>query len=247
MGQPGIAQPAAGPFAAPQPETGQPPLPGQPPAGQYGSPAPVMPIVPDVGYPAHDAGHTTPRNGSYSGPRPVVSLGQGGDAPAAPWGQPPAGSLNGLGGPGGHVGPGAPAVPAGLGGQPAPNPVAMPSPVTPQADPAAQPGPGPSALGIPGGPLGPVGPAYTAAQPGVSLADAVQSAHQEGQEFGESVARDAPALWLEAVLARKPRMPSDLEARLLQGSALPIDFLLHDEVRHALRRGFWDALERARR
>ena len=28
---------------------------------------------------------------------------------------------------------------------------------------------------------------------------------------------------------------------------LPIDFLLHDEVRHALRRGFWDALERARR
>ena len=28
---------------------------------------------------------------------------------------------------------------------------------------------------------------------------------------------------------------------------LPIDFLLHDEVRHALRRGFWDALERTRR
>jgi hypothetical protein len=81
----------------------------------------------------------------------------------------------------------------------------------------------------------------------VSLADAVQSAHEEGQEFGSTVARDAPALWLEAVLARKPRMPSDLEARLLQGSSLPIDFLLHDEVRHALRRGFWDALERARR
>ena len=68
----------------------------------------------------------------------------------------------------------------------------------------------------------------------------MQAAHDEGQEFGASVARDAPALWLEAVLARKPRMPSDLEARLLQGSALPIDFLLHDEVRHALRRGFWD-------
>jgi len=80
-----------------------------------------------------------------------------------------------------------------------------------------------------------------------TLSDAVKSAHQEGQDFGESVARDAPALWLEAVLARKPRMPSDLEARLLQGSALPIDFLLHDEVRHALRRGFWDALERSRR
>ncbi|MQY04943.1 NYN domain-containing protein [Actinomadura macrotermitis] len=80
-----------------------------------------------------------------------------------------------------------------------------------------------------------------------SLADAVKAAHKEGQDFGESVARDAPALWLEAVLARKPRMPSDLEARLLQGSSLPIDFLLHDEVRHALRRGFWDALERSRR
>jgi hypothetical protein len=82
---------------------------------------------------------------------------------------------------------------------------------------------------------------------GLSLADTVQAAHSEGFEFGESVARDAPALWLEAVLARKPRMPSDLEARLLQGSALPIDSLLHDEVRHALRRGFWDALERSRR
>ncbi|MGH3387247.1 MAG: NYN domain-containing protein [Actinomadura sp.] len=80
-----------------------------------------------------------------------------------------------------------------------------------------------------------------------TLSEAVKSAHQEGQDFGESVARDAPALWLEAVLARKPRMPSDLEARLLQGSSLPIDFLLHDEVRHALRRGFWDALERSRR
>jgi hypothetical protein len=89
-------------------------------------------------------------------------------------------------------------------------------------------------------------PGYQSAG-GVSLAEAVQAAHEEGQEFGASVALDAPALWLEAVLARKPRMPSDLEARLLQGSALPIDFLLHDEVRHALRRGFWDALERTRR
>ena len=94
-------------------------------------------------------------------------------------------------------------------------------------------------------------PGYQTSAPsqggGISLSDAVQAAHTEGQEFGGSVARDAPALWLEAVLARKPRMPSDLEARLLQGSSLPIDFLLHDEVRHALRRGFWDALERTRR
>ncbi len=95
--------------------------------------------------------------------------------------------------------------------------------------------------------MAPGTPGYPPAGGGVSLSEAVQAAHEEGQEFGASVARDAPALWLEAVLARKPRMPSDLEARLLQGSALPIDFLLHDEVRHALRRGFWDALERTRR
>ena len=88
-----------------------------------------------------------------------------------------------------------------------------------------------------------------AVPPGQALppGDAVQAAHAEGFEFGQSVAREAPALWLEAVLARKPRMPSDLEARLLQDSALPIDSLLHDETRHALRRGFWDALERSRR
>ena len=241
QGQPGIAQPAPGPYPAPQPEAGQPPLAGQPPAGQYGAPAPVMPVVPDVGYPAHDAGHAASRNGSYTVPRPVASLGSGGGGPAAPWGQPPAGGLNGPSAPSGPMGPG---VPVGPGGQPAGDPLGRPSAITPQADPGGQPGLG---LGVPGGPLGPAGPAYSAPQPGVSLADAVQSAHREGQEFGESVARDAPALWLEAVLARKPRMPSDLEARLLQGSALPIDFLLHDEVRHALRRGFWDALERARR
>ena len=82
---------------------------------------------------------------------------------------------------------------------------------------------------------------------GGPLADTAATAHSEGFEFGKSVAREAPALWLEAVVARKPRMPSDLEARLLQGSVLPIDALLHEEVRQALRRGFWDALERSRR
>lgn len=91
-------------------------------------------------------------------------------------------------------------------------------------------------------------PAVRVQQPvAIALPDAVKAAHAEGFNFGESVGRDAPGLWLEAVLARKPRMPSDLEARLLQGSALPIDSLLHDEVRHSLRRGFWDALESARR
>ncbi|PZG22670.1 NYN domain-containing protein [Nonomuraea aridisoli] len=113
-----------------------------------------------------------------------------------------------------------------------------------------QPGSGayqPSQLGPYTGPQpAPVTPPAAATAGATTLADAVKAAHREGHDFGESVARDAPALWLEAVLARKPRMPSDLEARLLQGSSLPIDFLLHDEVRHALRRGFWDALERAR-
>ncbi|MFC5180550.1 NYN domain-containing protein [Actinomadura harenae] len=122
-----------------------------------------------------------------------------------------------------------------------------PSPTTP---PTAPPPSLPPTASQPHGPYtGPqqISPLPIPAQSAPSLSDAVKAAHQEGQDFGESVARDAPALWLEAVLARKPRMPSDLEARLLQGSSLPIDFLLHDEVRHALRRGFWDALERSRR
>ena len=79
--------------------------------------------------------------------------------------------------------------------------------------------------------------------PPMPLKEAVEAAYAEGVEFGRTVVKDAPALWLEAVLARKPRMPSDLEARLLQDSKLAIDSLLHDEVRHALRMGFWAALE----
>ncbi|WP_242883359.1 NYN domain-containing protein [Actinomadura litoris] len=139
---------------------------------------------------------------------------------------------------------------------PAPSPPPPPqSPLSSQPSPlpsnTSQPMPAPSA-GLQSPSPGPyTGPQQIAPVPAQqnapTLADAVKAAHQEGQDFGESVARDAPALWLEAVLARKPRMPSDLEARLLQGSSLPIDFLLHDEVRHALRRGFWDALERSRR
>jgi uncharacterized LabA/DUF88 family protein len=131
-----------------------------------------------------------------------------------------------------------------------------------QQFPGSQPGPAPTSVpgsGYPPPPheQGPYSGPQSAAHPSmpqpvpqpmtVSLGEAVQAAHAEGFGFGDAVARDAPALWLEAVLARKPRMPSDLEARLLQGSALPIDSLLHDEVRHSLRRGFWDALERSRR
>ncbi|WP_026341484.1 NYN domain-containing protein [Actinomadura atramentaria] len=142
----------------------------------------------------------------------------------------------------------------GSAGRAAPPPAAPPSPPSPQSSgpqylpPQPATPPPPQQQQQPPQQHGPyTGPQQVARQTAPTLSDAVKAAHQEGQDFGESVARDAPALWLEAVLARKPRMPSDLEARLLQGSALPIDFLLHDEVRHALRRGFWDALERARR
>jgi hypothetical protein len=132
---------------------------------------------------------------------------------------------------------------------PATGPMQAQSPTTGQfASPSSAGTYQPSQIGAYTGPQpAPVTSQSTGSSSGATtLADAVKSAHREGHDFGESVARDAPALWLEAVLARKPRMPSDLEARLLQGSSLPIDFLLHDEVRHALRRGFWDALERAR-
>jgi uncharacterized LabA/DUF88 family protein len=156
-----------------------------------------------------------------------VSPGQLRRLPSRPSGQGPAGAMGPL-----------PSGPHGGQGSARSVHYSGPQPVATSASPLGTAGSGyqPAGSGVPAG---------TGA--GVSLADAVQAAHEEGQEFGVSVARDAPALWLEAVLARKPRMPSDLEARLLQGSALPIDFLLHDEVRHALRRGFWDALERTRR
>jgi hypothetical protein len=218
--RPGQAQlPSAQPPALPQ-FTAEPTA-AQPLPGGFAGGQPVAPVLP---MDANGAGYAAP-----GGPRPVM---QG--APGTPVG------LSGNGG-AGQQGGGAPVPHPPLGpvgtGQQAPA-------MTPQA-----PVPGGPGMGAPSGPIGLVGPGgYPGGvQTGPSLADAVQSAHEEGQAFGESVARDAPALWLEAVVARKPRMPSDLEARLLQGSALPIDFLLHDEVRHALRRGFWDALERSRR
>ena len=173
----------------------------------------------------------------------------------------------GAGGPGGQPGPGGPAGPGAAPARQARGALQTYPQTAPtgrftrgqQAQRAAQQLPGPPADQPGGGtvyvPQQQGGP-YSGPQPAashvpvlqpasVSLADAVQAAHGEGYLFGQTVAGDAPALWLEAVLARKPRMPSDLEARLLQDSALPIDSLLHDEVRHALRRGFWDALERA--
>jgi hypothetical protein len=225
---------------------GQPPN-GPQPSGQPTGSQPVAPVAPVVPMDPNAMGYAPGRGGApgitrhaiqgpnpNSGPQPVIGpVGGGPQLPPVTQAQqiPPTPSIPGGQVPGGQQVPGNQQIPGGqpeIGGQPGPIGLV---------------GPG----GYPGAPPAPAPAPAPAAAPGVSLADAVQSAHEEGQAFGESVARDAPALWLEAVLARKPRMPSDLEARLLQGSALPIDFLLHDEVRHALRRGFWDALERARR
>jgi NYN domain-containing protein len=220
-GPPNPGQPAPGlPPAPPDNGLGQPQLGGQPTSGQPTGGQPAVPVAPVV--PMDYQGN---RGAAPGGPRHVI---QGPGAPGGPGPQVPPGAQPGPQAPAMPQVPQVPPMPQGQGGQPVP---------VPQPE-----------LGGPSGPIGLAGPGgYSGGASGVSLADAVQSAHEEGQAFGESVARDAPALWLEAVLARKPRMPSDLEARLLQGSALPIDFLLHDEVRHALRRGFWDALERARR
>ena len=227
------------------------------PAGQPGYPAPPA-------YQGH--GQTDPRQaaaGPQSAPAlaalPDPAMGQAG--PAGPL-LPPVG-----GGPGAPPGPGGPAGPAPSPQQAPGASQGYPAPACTgrfargsQDQRAAQQFPGPPA-NQPGAAAGAAYPSqqgpYGAPEPAgshppavqqtsISLPDAVQAAHDEGFTFGQSVAHEAPALWLEAVLARKPRMPSDLEARLLQDSALPIDSLLHDEVRHALRRGFWDALERAR-
>jgi hypothetical protein len=236
-----------------------------PSAGTRGRPEPAAPAAPNQSGRSRSAdeaaGYVPP--GPQPTPDPAVN-----GAPAAAAGleaqQAPPGQLRRLpssrtatqtgplGGQGQHSAPSS----QGLGSQPmgswelgsggqhsatGPNQLGLPGQGSPRSAPYSGPQP------VANGP----GPGYQTAAPsqggGMSLSDAVQAAHTEGQEFGGSVARDAPALWLEAVLARKPRMPSDLEARLLQGSSLPIDFLLHDEVRHALRRGFWDALERTRR
>jgi uncharacterized LabA/DUF88 family protein len=235
-------QPLSGPGPLGQPPQSQGPAgpgnqdlgAGSPPSGPVSGGQPIAPVVP-MEQPGQGYGGN--RAPAYGGPRPVngpVSLVGQPPAPAAYAGQ---AGPTGPGGPGGDGASGQQGRP-GQGGQHQQGPDAYPalSPVAPVPSAGAQ-----DTGGSPGYSSGGGG------QSGVSLSDAVQSAHEEGQAFGESVARDAPALWLEAVLARKPRMPSDLEARLLQGSALPIDFLLHDEVRHALRRGFWDALEHARR
>ncbi|GGV16186.1 hypothetical protein GCM10010182_41220 [Actinomadura cremea] len=227
--------PSTGPSALPS----SPPLGGQASTGPMASPASGGYGTGGYGGPLDSGPDTGPLGGSSGGG--VLGSGSLGQGPS------------GAGGFGSSFSGGSapqPAAPAQTGAHAAPAPPAGQQYTSPPVPAPAPPSP-PQTLPAhrPSGPY--TGPQQLspvpAQQSAPSLAEAVKAAHQEGQDFGESVARDAPALWLEAVLARKPRMPSDLEARLLQGSSLPIDFLLHDEVRHALRRGFWDALERSRR
>ncbi len=263
-GQPGPRPAGHGAHAAPQSQ----PAPGltqpyQVPAGQPGAagqqgqlPSGLSPSgLAQPGLPAYQTAPPGPAGFRGQGPEAVP-----GQAPAGP-GLPPAGAPPGQLQPGPAGQPTVPVQPGQhLRGAPQPSyqpgtPARLPG--GPHEQRAAQQYPaGQPDGGVPGTYVPQQGPhsgPQPAAQPApvpppvaVSLADAVQAAHGEGFSFGQAVARDAPALWLEAVLARKPRMPSDLEARLLQDSSLPIDSLLHDEVRHALRRGFWDALERVR-
>jgi hypothetical protein len=233
MSQPGL-QPGVAAVPGAQPAAG----PGQTMPVHHSGPLPGQVLPPGTGAGPGTASMTQPSpQPPASVPQPVTAVpGQraGQDAGLTVPGTPPAGAP--------RVPPAAGFVPMGQPG--GPSPASMGQPGMPQPGPGGQPGmPQP---GLYGGPQPAAPQPLAPLPPAVPLADAVQAAHGEGFSFGQAVAREAPQLWLEAVLARKPRMPSDLEARLLQDSALPIDSLLHDEVRHALRRGFWDALERAR-
>ncbi len=241
-------------------------IPGQSIPGQHAAPsAPPPSSPPGLPDPRARGAHAQPpanEQNLYQAP-PSSFQGPAQDVPSRPYQQGAYGVLpSEQMMPGQPYPPPAPPAPAG-GGQnpgssyvPPPGPYGAPQTPVPQTQ-VPQP-PGPPQAQAPQAPMPQAPPPqspgpHATGQPtpvpgqGMPLADAVQAAHAEGFEFGQSVAREAPALWLEAVLARKPRMPSDLEARLLQDSALPIDSLLHDETRHALRRGFWDALERSRR
>jgi hypothetical protein len=226
-------------------------------AGQHAAPGgPAGPPSPGLPDPRVRGSHAQPAAeevGGLAGSQPLYAApsadslrGPAQDVPRPPMPGSPGPAAQGL--PGQGYPPGSPAGPGTSGGQRSypPGPYGLDPQDQlrpgPSAGPGYMPPQSPYSGPPPSSPQAPVPPGQA-----IPLADAVQAAHAEGFEFGQSVAREAPALWLEAVLARKPRMPSDLEARLLQDSALPIDSLLHDETRHALRRGFWDALERSRR
>jgi uncharacterized LabA/DUF88 family protein len=219
------------PFAPAPPGT---PSQGLTPGHGPASSPPQAPAAPPQALTSSPAQSDQFGGASTSLPSRRIPPGHGSQGPPGQQGSPARPQRPGRGQQGQHQ---APATTAGYVPQQAQYGAPVPAPSAPTPAPSA-PTPAPS--------LAPLQPFQTS-QTGSSGDDTVAAAHAEGFEFGESVARDAPALWLEAVLARKPRMPTDLEARLLQGSALPIDSLLRDEVRHALRRGFWDALERSRR
>ncbi len=231
-GQPGLSGPPSHPglHAAPGLPSGPPSSPGLPDPRSRGAHA-QQPRE-DQGASLYQAPPSDPA-GSFRGPAQDVPAANG--VPRQPMTGP-------AGLPGGQQGSSRPYQQGPYGVLPPEQLMPGQFPPSPAANPAYVPPQGSYSGAPPSSPGGPVPPGQA-----LPLADAVQAAHAEGFEFGQSVAREAPALWLEAVLARKPRMPSDLEARLLQDSALPIDSLLHDETRHALRRGFWDALERSRR
>jgi len=73
--------------------------------------------------------------------------------------------------------------------------------------------------------------------------DAVEEAWRQGRAFGTSVGRDKDDAWIRNVMARRPRIPSDLDVGLLQSSSLAVSSLLQGDIRDALHSGFWDALE----
>ena len=144
------------------------PMGSHPSVGQPTGGQPVVPVAPVVPMDQNGIGYAGGRGAAPAGPR---HAGQGPTSNSGP--QPAIGPVGG-----GHQLP--------------------PPPQQPGQAPSAPPLPGgQQEIGGQSGPIGLVGQGGYSGGPaaqGVSLADAVQSAHEEGQAFGESVARDAPAL-----------------------------------------------------
>jgi hypothetical protein len=76
-----------------------------------------------------------------------------------------------------------------------------------------------------------------------ALRMAIETAYDEAYGFGRKIDKDASELWTESVLARRPRIPADLEDRLLQESKLPMSALRDERVRTGMREGFWAAID----
>ena len=71
----------------------------------------------------------------------------------------------------------------------------------------------------------------------------VAAARSEGRRFGEFAANLEGVVWVRRVLESQPRLPADVEANLIQSASPAVSVPLEDDVRQALRSGFWDALE----